>query len=129
MYLAGFIEKMRTGTGDIIRLCQEAGLKKAPEFLQEEIFKTILWRKNASTIESQKVEVGDKVGNKITENQLQLLKCISKNPYISAQKMAEQIGISSRKTEDNIKKLKRLGLLERIGNPKTGYWKRIDKDE
>jgi ATP-dependent DNA helicase RecG len=81
-------------------------LKKAPEFLQEEIFKTILWRKNALAIESQQVEVGDKVGDKITENQMQLLECIRRDPYVSAQKIAEQIGISSRKTEDNIKKLK-----------------------
>jgi predicted HTH transcriptional regulator len=108
---------------------EEAGLKKAPEFLQEEIFKTILWRKNASALDSQKVEVGDKVGDKITENQMQLLECIRKDPYISAQKIAEQIGISSRKTEDNIKKLKGLGMLERIGNPKTGYWHLIYKEE
>ncbi len=45
MYLAGFIERMGTGTGDIIRWCKEAGLKKAPEFVQETIFKTIIWRK------------------------------------------------------------------------------------
>jgi predicted HTH transcriptional regulator len=64
MYLAGFIERMGTGTGDIIRLCHEAGLKKAPEFVQEEIFKTILWRKNALAIESQLVNVVDNVGVK-----------------------------------------------------------------
>lgn len=103
----------------------EAGLEKAPEFIQEEIFKTILWRKNASALESQKVEVGDK----ITENQIKILECMVENPYISAQKIAELIGISSRKTEDNIKKLKGLGLLERIGSPKTGYWHLISKDE
>jgi predicted HTH transcriptional regulator len=43
MYLAGYIERLGTGTGDIIRLCNEKGLK-APEFIQEEIFKTIIWR-------------------------------------------------------------------------------------
>jgi len=32
-----------TGTGDIIRLYNEAGLKE-PEFIQEEDFKTIIWR-------------------------------------------------------------------------------------
>ncbi|MGC3979108.1 MAG: DUF4062 domain-containing protein [Paludibacteraceae bacterium] len=47
MYLAGYIEQMGTGTGDIIKHCETYGLKK-PEFVQEEIFKTILWRK-AST--------------------------------------------------------------------------------
>ncbi|MDD4149576.1 MAG: ATP-binding protein [Bacteroidales bacterium] len=43
MYLNGFIEKVGTGTGDIIRLCDEIGLR-APDFIQEEDFKTIIWR-------------------------------------------------------------------------------------
>jgi hypothetical protein len=49
MYLAGYIERMGTGTGDIIRLCEEAGLK-APEYIQEDEFKVIIWRtlKNAT---------------------------------------------------------------------------------
>jgi predicted HTH transcriptional regulator len=34
---------MGTGTGDIIRLCKEKGLKP-PEFIQEEDFRTIIWR-------------------------------------------------------------------------------------
>lgn len=40
MYLTGYIERMDTGTGDIIRKCMEAGLK-APEFIQEEDFKVL----------------------------------------------------------------------------------------
>lgn len=44
MYLAGYIERMGTGTGDIIRLCKKTGLKE-PEFVQEDIFKVIIWRK------------------------------------------------------------------------------------
>jgi len=43
MYLAGYIERLGTGTGDIIRLCEEKGLN-SPDFIQEENFKTILWR-------------------------------------------------------------------------------------
>ena len=44
MYLAGYIERMGTGTGDIIKQCRELSLKE-PEFIQEDIFKTIIWRK------------------------------------------------------------------------------------
>lgn len=62
MYLAGFIERMGTRTGDIIRLCEEAGLKKAPDFLQEEIFKTILWRKNKEKLAGDTPGVGVNVG-------------------------------------------------------------------
>lgn len=43
MYLAGYIERMGTGTSDIIRLCKEKGLK-APQFIQEEAFRTVIWR-------------------------------------------------------------------------------------
>ena len=46
MYLAGYIERMGTGTGDIIRLCKEDGLKE-PEFVQESDFRTIIWRKSS----------------------------------------------------------------------------------
>ena len=44
MYLSGYIERMGTGTREIVKLCKESGLKE-PEFVQEEIFRTILWRK------------------------------------------------------------------------------------
>ena len=47
MYLNGFIEKVGTGTGDIIRLCDEIGLR-APDFIQEEDFKIIIWRTSHS---------------------------------------------------------------------------------
>jgi predicted HTH transcriptional regulator len=43
MYLAGYIERLGTETGDIIRLCNEKGLKEQ-EFIQDENFKTIIWR-------------------------------------------------------------------------------------
>lgn len=50
MYLAGYIERMGTGTGDIIRLCKEAGIEKKPEFIQEDIFRTIIWRKQVTDV-------------------------------------------------------------------------------
>ena len=40
IYQAVYIERMGTGTGDIIRLCNEEGLKE-PEFVQEEDFKRL----------------------------------------------------------------------------------------
>jgi len=53
LYLAGTIERMGTGTGDIIKQCEEAGLKP-PEFVEEEEFRVILWRNKQS--ERQAVE-------------------------------------------------------------------------
>ena len=44
MYQVGYIERMGTGTGDMIRDCVLSGLAE-PVFIQEDMFKTILWRK------------------------------------------------------------------------------------
>jgi predicted HTH transcriptional regulator len=55
MYLAGYIERMGTGTGDIIRLCNEVGLKE-PEFIQEEDFKTIIWRTLKTTGQADDID-------------------------------------------------------------------------
>lgn len=43
MYLAGYIERLGTGTTDMVRLANEADLKE-PDFIQEEIFKAIIYR-------------------------------------------------------------------------------------
>lgn len=44
VYLAGYIERMGTGTRDIVSKCVELGLRK-PEFIQNEEFKVTIWRK------------------------------------------------------------------------------------
>jgi len=50
MYLAGYIERLGTGTGDMIRLCSEAGLKE-PDFVQDDIFKAVIWREKKESVE------------------------------------------------------------------------------
>lgn len=50
LYLAGYIERMGTGIPDMIKVCLKAGLKE-PELIQEESFKTILWRKVNATLQ------------------------------------------------------------------------------
>lgn len=47
MYLAGYIERLGTGTADIVRIAKEAGLQE-PEFIQDDDFKTIIYRKTAT---------------------------------------------------------------------------------
>ncbi len=47
LYLAGYIERLGTGTADIIRIAKECGLKE-PEFVQNDDFKIIIYRKQAT---------------------------------------------------------------------------------
>lgn len=68
--------------------------------------------------------VGSNVGNKllnITDNQQIIINSMKTNPKVSATKLAEIVGISKRKIEENIAKLKKMGLIERVGGTR-GYW-------
>ena len=66
-------------------------------------------------------EVGNKVGN-LTENQIIIVKLMKDNSKITAKLLSEEVGISVRKIEENIAKLKKLTLIKRVGGTR-GNWK------
>lgn len=51
-----------------------------------------------------------------------MLEFIFNDKYISASEMAEKVGISQRAVEKQLAKLKKIGVIERIGADKGGYW-------
>jgi predicted HTH transcriptional regulator len=85
------------------------------EFMLEMILQTII------KFDS---EVGNKVGNRVgnlTQNQIMIVELMKTDPKISAAKLSEEVGISVRKIEENISKLKKLDLIKRIGGTR-GHW-------
>ena len=76
-------------------------------------------RKFGEESEKNQIEIKKMI---LTDIQKQILDILSENNQCSAKIMAEQIGVSSRSIENNIKKLKEYGILERYGSPKNGYW-------
>jgi len=69
--------------------------------------------------------VGNKVGNDLTENQVKIIENIRLNSKISAVKLSEKVGISKRKIEENLAKLKALNAIKRVGGTR-GYWEVLD---
>ncbi len=65
-------------------------------------------------------EVGNKVGN-LTENQMMIVQMMKDNSKVSAKLLSEDVGISVRKIEENVAKLKKLGVIERIDGTR-GHW-------
>lgn len=45
LFWTGYVDKVGTGTEDIVNLCKDKGLK-SPEFHQEEDFRVVIWRRN-----------------------------------------------------------------------------------
>ncbi len=70
-------------------------------------------------------KVVEKVVENLTENQVKIVKLIYKNKYTSAKEIAKVIKISPRKVQENISKLKSMGIIERIGPSKGGHWQII----
>jgi len=81
------------------------------EFMLEMILEAILKVGNG---------VGNKVGN-LTDNQVMIMQMMRENKNITAKKLSNEIGISARKIEENIAKLKKLDLIKRVGGTR-GYW-------
>jgi ATP-dependent DNA helicase RecG len=54
-----------------------------------------------------------------------ILEEIGKNTYITAQQLSDILGISLRKTKENLSKLKERGIIRRVGPDKGGYWEII----
>ena len=69
--------------------------------------------------------VGEKLGEKLGENQINILKLINENKFISIPELSKMLKISSTAVENNLAKLKKKGLLKRIGPDRGGHWEII----
>ena len=56
-------------------------------------------------------------------NQMEILDHLIKNKKVTQTELSQLIGINEKNIRNNIKKLKELNLIERVGNTRTGYWK------
>ncbi|GHV35059.1 hypothetical protein FACS1894178_3820 [Bacteroidia bacterium] len=143
IYLAGYIERMGTGTGDIVSKCLALGLKQ-PEFLQTEDFKATLWRSEQENegvnIDFEGINLENEGINAKNEGinidfegvkvsmQKELSKIydyIKNNPLKKSADIELLIGKSNATTERYLKILKDSNLIEYIGSLKTGGYKII----
>jgi ATP-dependent DNA helicase RecG len=78
-------------------------------------------------VSANEIKVGDKVGDRLSINQEKILELIQKNPLVSSKKLSIEIGISQRKIEENIRKLKQMERITRVGSSRTGHWELMRK--
>lgn len=70
--------------------------------------------------------VVDNVVDKLTNNQKNIIEIIKINPYVSVRELAPQLGISHRKIQENIAKLKEYGIIQRIAPQKVATGKLLN---
>ncbi|MBA7498170.1 hypothetical protein ES704_00905 [subsurface metagenome] len=72
-------------------------------------------------------KLGEKLGVKLGENEIKIIELMKDNKHITAKELSEHIKISTTAVDNNISKLKKKGILKRIGPAKGGYWEVIGK--
>lgn len=134
-FRAGYIESWGRGIEKIRRECHDHGIEPPVyDFGMSGLM--LMFHANPAHISGTETEarvgdqvgdrVGDRVGGAVTDNQQKILNLVRDYPHISASIIAQDIGISVRKTEENIKKLKEKGIVRRIGSARSGHWEVID---
>ena len=68
-------------------------------------------------------ELVERLAEGLAESQKRILQLICRNPRISKKTMAEAIGISTTAIDKNLAKLKKRGILRRVGPARGGHWK------
>ena len=88
-----------------------------------------MWKPgDVESFDKRPEKVTERVTEKVTENQAIIIREMEKNPFITAVSLAKILGISLRKTKENIKKLQQKGLIHRIGPDKGGHWQIVKKN-
>jgi ATP-dependent DNA helicase RecG len=119
LYLTRYIERMGTGTGDMIRRCRESGLPE-PKFAIRDGFLTTISRNplNSSRGTTQKTT------QKTDERILEILR---DRPQAGRREISVILGDI---TEDGVKyqieKLKNAGRIRRVGPAKGGRWEVLE---
>ena len=107
---SGNVDKVGTGTEDIVNLCKAEGLK-TPEYHQEEDFRVVIWRSDPGAIQSDP-ELVEAV-----------YKSICEHPSISRAELARRLETSERQVRKAIDVL-RDKRIRRIGGD-SGEWEII----
>ena len=67
--------------------------------------------------------VSDGVSKEVSDTARNILNLIKDNPKIGRKELTVKTKISLKNVQKHINKLKEVGLIQRIGSPKYGYWK------
>lgn len=132
LYFSKDIESWGSGIKRIYNICKDNGVKVEFKILKSgfvvAFHRPCFQEENITSEddgENKPTDVGINVGINVGLNatQQKVLAEIVKNHEMTAEEIAEQIGLKTRTIERAIRELKIKGIIERKGSKKTGYWK------
>jgi predicted HTH transcriptional regulator len=139
LYLTQYIERLGTGTGDMIRRCREAGLSE-PVFSLADGFRISLGRplpQPSSSVTTEETEeetkeeteeesrgqvISGAAPGKASISREQILAVLRSHPEVTIVELARQLNLSDSGVEYNQRKLPQDGRIRREGSTKSGWW-------
>jgi predicted HTH transcriptional regulator len=135
LYLTQYIERLGTGTGDMIRRCREAGLPE-PVFSLEDGFRISQGRplpqpsssvtteetEDETKEESRRQEISGAAPGKASISREQILAMLRSHPELTIAELARQLNLSDSGVEYNLRKLRQEGRIRREASTKSGRW-------
>jgi predicted HTH transcriptional regulator len=118
------VDKVGTGTEDIVNLCKEKGLK-TPEYHQEEDFRVVIWRNDPEVIQNDPEVI--QTDPEVIQTNLELVQAvfdlINENHSISRAVLAKKLGTSERQVRKAIDALRNNRIRRKGGD--SGEWEII----
>ena len=111
LFWTGYVDKVGTGTEDIVNLCKDKGLK-APEYHQEEDFRVVIWRKmpeidpNRSKYDPNAIQIDPEATKSVPDIVEQVYQLIVADRKISRAKLANLLNTSERQVREAIEELR-----------------------
>jgi ATP-dependent DNA helicase RecG len=110
-YKSGYVEIWGSGTLKIIKHCIANNMPK-PVYQQDNgIFKLELFK-----------DVGKDVGKELNPLQLEIIGLLKSKPSITAIEIITKLSVTKRTIERNIRSLRDMNIIERIGGKREGNW-------
>ena len=122
LYKNKTIEAFGTGFKRVFDLCNLNDVKYS--YTNEGLGFAFTFERNITSLLHQNDRTNDRMKEKLTGSELQIYEHILEKKIINnAKDTAKELNKSIITIQRGIKKLVELGLIERIGSNKTGYWK------
>ncbi len=128
------IDAFGTGFDRAFKLCAQKSVNY--EYQNDEYGFTFIFKRINSDKINDKIsdkindKISDKINDKINDTDTvkltdvdnQIIKVLKKNAYSTIAEIAETIGKSTPTVHRHIDKLVSMGIIERVGSRKSGYW-------
>ena len=135
LFMTAFLESWGTGVSRMVEACKAVGLPE-PEYGTDGAFVWITFKRPYSITNSvtltQHIEESDqkttqKTTQKLTKKQEEILRFLKNNPNASRKDLTENIAdLTEDGVKYNLKRLKELELIRRVGPDKGGFWEIIE---